>query len=426
MQQITAREGLMSGERQLFRQQAVDFHRQQRQLGNVAALQPVAAKVTAWLLILSTAAIISFLFLGQYSRKETAVGYLTPNTGTAKVFLTRRGTVKTVHVKNGDIVTQGQPLLTVETDQVTEDGVDVNSTMLSTLSSQKELLEKNIAAEEQRVESERERLTAQAKGLQAEISQLKNQIELQGERLKVAESDLAAADHLRARGFMTAVEAKRRQVLMLEQKQGVSSLTQQLSARQNQLSETQFSLQQLPTLMAQRIQTLRNDLAATDQRIAEIAGRRAYVVRAPSSGRVSTLQASVGQNVDPQRLQLEIVPKRLVLQAELFLPARAIGFVEPGQPVRILYDAFPYQHFGTYSGRVVEVSQTILTSSDAIGPIALKEPAYRVTVALDREDIDAYGKRIPLQPDMLLKADILLEKRSLISWLTSPLTGIRV
>jgi membrane fusion protein len=74
----------------------------------------------------------------------------------------------------------------------------------------------------------------------------------------------------------------------------------------------------------------------------------------------------------------------------------------------------------------VQVSQTILTSSDAIGPIALKEPAYRVTVALDREDIDAFGKRIPLQPDMLLKADILLEKRSLISWLTSPLTGIRV
>jgi len=138
---------VVSEERQLFRQQAVDFHQQQRQLGNVAALQPVAIKRTAWLLILSTAAIICFLFIGQYSRKETAIGYLTPNTGTAKVFLSRRGTVKTVHVKNGDIVGQGQPLLTLETDQVSEDGTDVNSTMLSTISSQKELLEKNTAAE---------------------------------------------------------------------------------------------------------------------------------------------------------------------------------------------------------------------------------------------------------------------------------------
>jgi membrane fusion protein len=264
------------------------------------------------------------------------------------------------------------------------------------------------------------------KGLNSELSQLKDQISLQEQRLKVAESDLAAADHLRAMGYLAAAEFKRRQALMLEQKQGVSSLNQQLAARGNQLNETQFMLQQLPTVMAQKVQALKNDLAATEQRIAEIHGRSAYVVRAPSSGRVSTLQATVGQNADPQRLQLEIVPAGAVLEAQLFLPARAVGFVAPGQPVRILYDAFPYQHFGTYSGRVLRISQTILTSSDAAGPIALREPAYRVTVALDREDIDAHGKTLRLQPDMLLKADILLEKRSLMSWLTSPLTGIRI
>jgi membrane fusion protein len=75
---------------------------------------------------------------------------------------------------------------------------------------------------------------------------------------------------------------------------------------------------------------------------------------------------------------------------------------------------------------VVKISQTILTGSDARGPIALKEPAYRVIAALDRADIDAAGKKVPLQPDMLLRADIILEKRSLMSWLISPLTGVRM
>ena len=121
-----------------------------------------------------------------------------------------------------------------------------------------------------------------------------------------------------------------------------------------------------------------------------------------------------------------IIPQDSVLQAELFLPARAVGFVEAGQPVRIMYDAFPYQHFGTYRGEVVKVSQTILTSSDVAGPIKLTEPGYRVTAALERPDIDAYGKAVALQPDMLLKADIILEKRSLISWLTNPLRSVRM
>jgi membrane fusion protein len=120
------------------------------------------------------------------------------------------------------------------------------------------------------------------------------------------------------------------------------------------------------------------------------------------------------------------VPTGSALQAELFVPTRAIGFVRVGQEVRILYDAFPYQHFGTYRGRVIKVSQTILMGSDVSIPVEIKEPSYKVTVALDRPDIDAYGESITLQPDMLLRADIILERRSLVNWLLSPLLDTRM
>ena len=151
-------------------------------------------------------------------------------------------------------------------------------------------------------------------------------------------------------------EFKRRRVVFLEQKQNLNSLNQQLAARQNQLTDTRYSLQQLPTVMAGKIQGLRSELATNEQRIAEIGGRRAYVIRAPAAGRVSMLQANVGQFAEPRRLQMEIVPNDSVLQAELFVPTRAIGFMQLGQEVRILYDAFPYQQFGTYSGRIVKIS----------------------------------------------------------------------
>ena len=81
-------------------------------------------------------------------------------------------------------------------------------------------------------------------------------------------------------------------------------------------------------------------------------------------------------------MQLEILPADSPLQAELFIPARAIGFVEVGQDVRLLFDAFPYQRFGTYHGKIVKVSQTVLLDSDVSGPVKLQEPAYAATVAL--------------------------------------------
>jgi len=76
----------------LFRQEAVDFQRHNREWGQVAQLQPLSTKVIAWLIIAATALTISFLFLGQYSRKETVIGYLTPTSGTSKIFVPQRGT----------------------------------------------------------------------------------------------------------------------------------------------------------------------------------------------------------------------------------------------------------------------------------------------------------------------------------------------
>ena len=139
-----------------------------------------------------------------------------------------------------------------------------------------------------------------------------------------------------------------------------------------------------------------------EHRIAEIDGRRAYVVRARIGGRVALMQANIGQPADPRRLQMEIVPTNADLQAVVFVPARATAFVHVGERVRLLYDAFPYQKYGTHGGRVTEVSQTILTSSDVSGPIALKEPAYKVVVALTDRVIKARDKTFPLQSDMLL------------------------
>jgi membrane fusion protein len=264
------------------------------------------------------------------------------------------------------------------------------------------------------------------RGLEAQVSQLQAQINIQSDRVRLSEGFVMSATQLSAQGYMSDVDHKRRQQAFLEQKQNLSALSQQLAERQNQLSDTRYSLEQLPNVMAEKVQILHNQLAETEQRIAEAKGRRAYVIRAPTAGRVSTLQATIGQTADPRRLQLEIIPAHSVLKAELFVPTRAAGFVRVGQEVRILYDAFPYQKFGTYGGRIVKVSQTILTGNDVAGPISLKEPAYRVTATLDRPDVDAYGERILLQPDMLLKADIILDKRSLMSWLVDPLLSARM
>jgi membrane fusion protein len=407
----------------LFRQQAIDFQRQRRH-GEVILIQPVSTKVLTWFMVASVGAVATFLSFAQYSHKQTVTGYLEPVAGTAKVYAAREGVIEQVLVHQGDVVQKGQPLFTVGTEQIAADHSDVQQQVLAILRQQKAMLSQQISAEEARIGSERDRLTHLLQSYATEQESLLAQIASQQQQITLAQSLVPPAMQLRAKGLVSNHEYTARLTDVLAQRQKLDALTQQLLKLRNQATETQYTLDQLPTAMGDKIQNLRNSLADTEQRLSEANGRRAYIVRAPADGRIALLAASPGQAADPKHVQLEIIPANGALQAELLVPPRAIGFITQGETVRIRYDAFPYQEFGIQSGTVTAVSQTMM--SDLSGPIRLETPVYKVTAALHRLDIDVHTRRVPLQPDMTLKADVILEQRSLFRWLLEPLYGTRL
>ena len=108
------------------------------------------------------------------------------------------------------------------------------------------------------------------------------------------------------------------------------------------------------------------------------------------------------------------------------MPERAIGFVAAGQAVRLSLDAFPFQRFGMLSGVVTEVAHTLLRPEQLLAAgQPPNEPSYRVRVALEAQSITAYGKAVPLQADMQLRADIIFDRRNFIEWLLDPVLSQR-
>ena len=185
----------------LFRREAIEFQQYQRQWGDVVLLQPVSTKVLTWLLTVSVALIIVFLLFAEYARKDTAVGYLTPSAGTAKVFAPQQGVIKDVYIKEGEQVTEGQPLLRVATDQLSGGGQDVNAATLDILTTQKDRLAGQIAAEQQRMSSEQQRLATSLENLVNEASLLHNQMTMQNRRVQIGESTRIDGVHTRRKGL---------------------------------------------------------------------------------------------------------------------------------------------------------------------------------------------------------------------------------
>jgi membrane fusion protein len=149
------------------------------------------------------------------------------------------------------------------------------------------------------------------------------------------------------------------------------------------------------------------------------------LVRAPRSGSVSTVLVEVGQSVSPAAALATLVPEGSTLQAQLYAPSSAVGFVKAGQPVQLRFESFAYQKFGQRPGHVLQVSRSPLAASE-LAALALPavgsggEPMFRITVALDEAP-----EVLPLAAGMRLQADVSLERRRLIEWLFEPLLGLR-
>jgi membrane fusion protein len=93
--------------------------------------------------------------------------------------------------------------------------------------------------------------------------------------------------------------------------------------------------------------------------------------------------------------------------------------------VRLLYDAFPYQRFGSFTGRIARVSRTAMDPRELNVPLKIEEPVYRIEVTPGAQTVEAYGESLPLQPGMSLTASLILERRSFLDWLLTPLRAVK-
>lgn len=407
----------------LFRLEAIEHHRAGI-CGEMTLPVPVPVSVTTAFLAVCLAMFAGFLATGTYTRKEHVAGFLAPELGVVRIVPKRAGMIAAVHVHEGDLVQAGDALVTVSAGQANDRGQDVDEAMLSRLKQQAAALRAQIGLERRRAAAQLAASGEAISGAAKVIAALQAERAIQGQRAAIAARDLQASADLLARSEMSPLEGRRRQDAYLAQLAAESAMARAILDKQAELSRLRAEAADNGPASAQRLAVLQGSAAEIEGRIAELDGQRAALLTAPVRGRVSALQAWVGKEADPAMPLLSIVPEGGVLQAQLLVPARAIGQVRPGQIVRLSYDAFPYQRYGFAEGIVSAVARSSLKPGEFSGPVELDAPAFRVTVALARQSVHVGTAEVALRSDTRLQADIVEEKSSLLSWLASPLLDV--
>lgn len=408
----------------MFRVEALKAQKQKLH-GDVFLTQPISFAIISLIILSVIGLAVVLLLTGSYARSEHVIGHLVPSKGLVKIQAAQFGTLQTLHAREGDLVQAGQALADIQLSRHTQDGRSVADKSLEALARQKIVVESQIALEQNQFEAEQAQLASEKAEVELRAQSLSVRLGLQKQITASAEAAYRDVQGILEKGFISKVESERRLQTWLSQQAQEKLIEQELAAARARFDQLEIRSRSLPTESKQRLARLDAQLTEIDSRKVDQEGRQAYAVTSPVNGRVvSIATSSIGRTVQAGQPLLTILPEGSALEAELFVPSRAAGFVETGQEVRLLYDAFPYQRFGSFPAQITQVTQTILAPSEALVPFEIAEPVYRVTATLTAEEITARGKEIALQSGMTLTANIVLERRSFLDWLLAPLRAV--
>jgi membrane fusion protein len=424
---VALRDSLPAKVQPLFRQQVLVEH-QSQWLGTVLLEPRITQHVFAAFAVVAAAAVVALFFFTSYTRKARVNGWLVPQQGVARIVAPQAGVVTHIHVREGMQVSKGMPLIVLSTEVQSEVLGATRQEIVQRLVKRRNSMAEERATQERLFEQQTTDLHQRLDALRQEQQHLAREVALQLARLQLTETVVARLRPMRARDIIPAPRLEEAEAERIDQSGRLQTLERAQASLRREMVQVNGALREIPLRRKAQLADIERNVAALEQELAEAELRRQIIVPAPQDGTVTGLQIEPGGTAQPTVPLMSIVPVGATLQAQLFSPSHAIGFLEPGQRVFLRYAAFPFQKFGSYEGVVASVSRSAVSPSELpqqlTGLTALygsSEPVYRVTVDLGRQTVTAYGQQMPLQPGMQLEADVLIESRRLIEWVLDPL-----
>src|SRR5215472_8950759 len=367
---------------------------------------PWVIRSTAWLLL---AGFLFALLMAITVRLPETVDcrfVLIPAMGADPIQAPRQAIINRVVVEEGQPVKAGEELFVLRSDEI--GGWDTQfRTLTEDLRTRQEGLTRNETA------------YAAQLGIKSEdIEQGKSEI-------KFRESHAQTSRELVTRMEKLAKQGGESEIDLIKLKLDLAGSEKDLSVAQRTLQQVNLDRERMETEHARqrgeeqaeieklkmRIGALKADLENTQQNL--------LTIRSPYDGVIISMdQRTVGSFVQQGQVLCQLAPKDAKPRARMTLNEAGLPKLTVAQRVRYFFEAYPYQRYGTITGKLDWISPSAVTTSDGSHFTALG--------SLDRYDISARaGKVLPLRVGMKGDAHIIVGGGTLIEYALEPIHQLR-
>jgi hemolysin D len=427
----------------------LDFHPPLIRLQH-SAPHPQGRRVL-WAILALVAFLIVWALLGRLDIVAVADGKLVPASYLKIVQPSEAGIVRDILVREGETVRAGQTLMRMDA-LITNADLDAIATeyarkRLALARIDAELTGKPFLPDVQAPAALIRETGAQ---YQANRDALAAALAEERSRLIKAQQELAAARQQKERleavlphyreqdkayeklvkdGFAGSLMGSDKRRERIEKEQELAIQEYLIASAQASIDQSQKKLKQIEADYVRQLYAERNEVQAQIDKLAKELEKQQHrrellELKAPQDGVIKDLATHTpGTVVQPGTVLATLVPREEKLKAEVWVSNEDIGFVRPGQPVKLKFATYPFQKYGMGKGTVEYVSADAQSEEEARdkGLAGRQRPLrYKTLVTLEANALEIDGVQYPLSVGMQTTAEILLGRRTVAEYLLSP------
>ncbi|HJW37224.1 MAG TPA: HlyD family efflux transporter periplasmic adaptor subunit [Candidatus Udaeobacter sp.] len=361
---------------------------------------------TAWILLGAFLLALLIAFVMRLPETVRCPFVLVPATGADPVQSPVRAVISHVGVDEGQPVKAGEELFVLRSDEIR--GLDTEfRTLTEDLRSKEESLARSENA-----------YTSQLGIKSAEIEQAKSEVKFRENHANTSRDLVTRMEKLAKLGGESEID-------LVKLKLDLAGSEKDLSVAQRTVQQVNLDRERMETEHARqraeqqseieklkmRIGALKTDLKNTQQNL--------LTIRSPYEGVIISMdQRSVGTFVQQGQVLCQLAPKDAKPRARMSLNEVGLPKLIVTQRVRYFFEAYPYQRYGTVTGKLDWISPSAVTTSDGSRFTALG--------SLDRYDIfSRAGQVLPLRVGMRGDAHIIVGARTMIEYAFEPIRQLR-
>lgn len=408
----------------MFRQEAINYKKWKSTAVLTYSTPSWLVFSISFILVIS---FILFLIFGSYTRRENIVGEITMQNHPIILTSRKSGYISESYIKPNQNVKKGDSLFKITVDRISTSG-DASLNSIRSLRDQIKDVKHEIQLLRKNEQDTINNLNKQIENNQRLYHERTNYLnELEKTMHKYAEQ-IKIYEKLFKQGHSSIDEVNNQRSRYLSQRALYDDLKAELIQQESNILNLKNDIETQKTNFRNQIMRYKMQKSDLDIRLLEFESVSELIINSPIDGTVDSISATVGQVVkegDPLS-QLSPVEKGRY-QLVMWVPNSSISFVKPNDELNIRYEAFPFEKFGQFKGKIKYIS-TLPASLQELNfykntPLENNQntPLYKIIVDIPDQYIKYNQKTLFLISGMKAEATLFLENRKLYEWILFPL-----